>query len=491
LRIAHLSAEVAPFAKTGGLGDVVGSLPKFQAAAGHEVDVWMPLYRQVREWLGVRGISPEWVTDPIHFDLGYRHWQVGLLRTYLPGSSVPVYLIGCDEFFDRPHIYTPGPSGEDGLLKYAVFVRGVLEAMRRLRRVPDVLHAHDWHMTLAPMALAWDWPPDWHFSRTLSVLTIHNLAYQGVFGRGEFTKLGLPPLSFSQLEWNNDINLMKGGILSAHVLTAVSPNFAREIQTAEGGFGLDPVVRMRSGDTIGIVNGIDRHVWNPAVDPKIPVNYDIHRLRRKLENRRALLSFAGMDRSDPSFVVGIVGRLTEQKGIDLLFPVLGNLINAGIRFVLLGSGEDRLEQQIRNTSARAVGRFWGYVGFNEELSHLVEAGADAFLMPSRFEPCGLNQLYSLAYGTPPIVRRVGGLADTVVGFDGGNSDWANGFSFDAPTPWALHEAVRWAGHCYRDPFLWTHLVRNGMNLDWSWERSADQYVEVYRRGRASKGWDSL
>jgi starch synthase len=238
---------------------------------------------------------------------------------------------------------------------------------------------------------------------------------------------------------------------------------------------------------MGIVNGIDPLVWNPAVDPRIPVNYDAESIARKLENRKDLLKATGMDSSDPSFVVGIIGRLTHQKGFDLLFPVLGDLIGRGVRFVMLGSGERDLERQVQRFSNYSNGRFWGYVGFQEDLAHRIEAGVDALLMPSRFEPCGLNQLYSLAYGTPPIVHRVGGLADTVEGYNGWNRESATGFTFDAATSGALADTVLWAQSRYHDPDLWTRLALNGMRQDYSWKHSALLYDVAYRRARQNKG----
>jgi len=488
LRIVHLAAEVSPFAKTGGLGDVVGALPKFQADRGDEVSVWMPLYRKVREELDRRGIRPQWVMDPFRVEVGFHSYEVGIVKTTLPGSEVPVYFVGHDPFFDRPEIYAPGFGGkDDGLLRYAVFVRAALAAIRRLGPAPDVLHCHDWHTSLAPMALAWDRPRDWIFERTVSVMTIHNVAYQGVYAREEMIHLGIPADSWPGLDFNGDLNLLKGAVVAADGLTTVSPRFAWEMTTAEGGFGLHPILSARSADLVGIVNGIDGHVWNPAVDPKIPENYSLDDLERKRDNRRALLALTGMDRDDPGLVVGLVGRLTNQKGIDLLFPVLGDLIGRGIRFVALGSGESELENRFHAVSNRATGRFWGYVGFNDELAHLIEAGADTFLMPSRFEPCGLNQLYSLAYGTPPIVRNVGGLADTVVGFDGSNLDRATGFAFDQASPMALWGSVRLAQACYHEPDVWTRIVRNAMAQDFHWERAAQRYEELYRGLRRRRG----
>jgi starch synthase len=488
MRIAHLSAEVTPFAKSGGLGDVVGALPKAQADLGHDVSVWMPLYREVWEAIRKLGIEPRVACEPFRVGLGFHSQEVGILETRLPGSDVPLYLIGADEYFDRPQIYSTNGAGEDdGILRYTVFVRAVLGAMHRLWNAPEILHAHDWHAALAPMALAWDRPRDWIFNNTATILTIHNLAYQGIYSRRTFPVLGLPADVLPQVDWDGAVNLMKGGLVAADAITAVSPTFAREILSREGSFGLDPILRMRSGELVGIVNGIDPLVWNPAVDPRIPFHYDAKTLGLKLGNRKELLEASGMDPNDRGFVVGIIGRLTHQKGFDLLFPVLGDLIGRGVRFVMLGSGERDLERQMHRYSNHAGGRFWGYVGFQEDLAHRIEAGVDALLMPSRFEPCGLNQLYSLAYGTPPIVHRVGGLADTVVGFDGSNVQSATGFTFDAATAPALRDTVLWAQRNYHDPNLWTQIARNGMAQDYSWKHSAEIYTDVYRAIRHRKG----
>jgi starch synthase len=481
MRIAHLSAEVSPFAKSGGLGDVVGALPKAQAALGHEVSVWMPLYRQVWDTLGRLGHYPDKVVEPFTIHLGPVQFRVGVLRTKLPGSEVPLYLIGQNECFDRPQIYSFDYHGhDDGLTRYALFVRAAFHTMHHLWNAPQVIHAHDWHTALAPMALAWDQPKDWVFNRTASILTIHNLAYQGIYAPGLFSRLGLPPAVAPMLDWHGALNLMKGALVSADAITAVSPTFAREIMNASGGFGLDPVARARGGDVTGIVNGIDVDVWNPATDARIPYHYDAERIGVKRQNRRALLERVGMDPDEENLVLGIVGRLTHQKGYELLFPIVEALLSRGIRIIFLGSGEAPLEQQVHHFSNSHVGRFWGYVGFREDLVHLIEAGSDAFVMPSLFEPCGLNQLYSLRYGTPPIVRRTGGLADTVEGYNGRNRATATGFSFDAATPKALYDTIVWAQRCYRDMELWTQIAVNGMRRDFSWQASAKKYTALYQ-----------
>jgi starch synthase len=487
MRIAHLAAEVSPFARTGGLGDVVAALAMAQHPFGHDVTVWMPLYRQAREEIAQRGYSTEFVTDPFTLQVGHLRFQVGLLRTSLPSSNVPLYLVGQDELFNRQQIYGRDPHGrDDGLLRYSVFVNAVFEVMRRLQLVPDLIHAHDWHATLAPMALAWRRPQDPLFRKTSTVLTVHNLAYQGIYDPREYAYLNLPPERAPAAQWLGRLNLMKGGLLTADAITAVSPTFAQEIATPEGGFGLDPIVRTRSAALHGFLNGVDTNLWNPETDGKIPYRYRRGDLAGKAENRRTLLTMAGMDAADPRMVIGVVGRLTEQKGYDLLFPVLDELMREGLRFVMLGTGERWLENAVQAYTHRARGRFWGHVGFDDPLSHLIEAGADAFLMPSRFEPCGLNQMYSLLYGTPPIVRRVGGLVDTVITYDGTNREEATGFGFDASVPHALRDAVRWAEQCFADKALWSQLVDNGMARDFSWKRSAEGYVELYERLRRAK-----
>ncbi len=482
MRIAHLSAEVSPLARTGGLGDVVAALAGAQRRLNQDVSVWMPLYRQARETLARRGLVTEVAADPFLVQVGPARYEVGLLQTRLPGSTVPIYLVGHEELFGRPHLYAANIQGrDDGLLRYAVFVRAVMEAMRRLKLVPDVLHAHDWHASLAPMSLAWNRPAENPFQHTSSVLTLHNLAYQGVYDRREFVHLDLPADRAPALVWSGALNLMKGALLTAHAITAVSPTYAWEIATPEGGFGLDAIVRSRSSSLVGILNGVDTEVWNPATDGLIPCRYSRADPSGKAENRRTLLTMAGMDAADPGLVVGVVGRLTEQKGYDLLFPVLDDLLREGIRFVMLGSGERWLESAVNAYTRSARGRFFAQVGFDEPLSHLIEAGADCFLMPSRFEPCGLNQMYSLSYGTPPIVRRVGGLIDTVIGYDGSNRECANGFGFDAPEPPALRDVLRRVERCFSDVALWEQLVQNGMALDFSWEKSAEAYQSLYER----------
>ncbi|HEY3447364.1 MAG TPA: glycogen synthase [Myxococcales bacterium] len=495
MRIVHLSAEVSPFAKTGGLGDVVGALPWAQQQLGHEVSVWMPLYRQVREGarLGSWSLSP--ALPPFKLDLGSESHEIALFRSELPGTTVPVYLVANAHFFDRPDLYFADPSGrDDGLQRFSVFVRGALEAMRRLGTVPDVVHAHDWHAALAPMALAWDpsLAPD--FGAAASVFTIHNLAFQGAGEVSAFRFLGLPEAVRGQVLWHDRLNLMKGATLAASAVNTVSPSAAREMATPEGGFGLDPIFRARGERLVGILNGVDGRIWSPERDRHIARRYGRSGdAAARAENRRSLLTMAGMDADEPGFIVGLTGRLTHQKGFDLFLGALDELLEDQVRFVLLGTGEPPLEAAMRERSKRSRRRFFAYVGFDDTLAHLIIAGADAFLMPSRFEPCGLSQLYALSYGTLPIVRRAGGLKDTVLPFHDGNADQATGFAFDEPSARALRDTVRFAQRTRQDEALWGRLCANGMAQDFSWERSARSYLDLYagrleeKRARAGGG----
>jgi len=352
-----------------------------------------------------------------------------------------------------------------------------------------VIHAHDWHPALAPMLGAWaSWRDPW-FDDVASVLTIHNIAYQGIFGATEFPTLGLPDETWvgGSVSYRGDINLLKGGLEAADVITAVSPTYAWEIQTPEGGAGLDAVIRGRSDRLVGILNGIDREVWDPSHDTYLPAHYSSADLRGKAENRAELCRMAGFEPGDPDLLVGAIGRMTDQKGFDILLEAAPELVRRGVRIVMLGSGEPALEGAFRLLEAHAPHRVKAFLVYDEGLSHQIVAGSDAILMPSRFEPCGLTQMYGLAYGTVPIVRRTGGLADSVVPFDGNNLDVATGFHFVDPSPHALAAEVLHAQHLFFHKEPWWKLARNGMAVDNTWEHAAGLYEAVYRRAREVRG----
>ena len=468
----------------------MGALPKALASGGNDVDVFLPFHLEAAEWYRRRNTWPEEAMPSFDVSILGLPYRVGLLWDLLPGTTVPIYFVAHDPLFHRPGIYALNERGQDdGLWRFSLFVRASIEALKRLGRRPRILHVHDWHPALGAMLAAWsNWRDRW-FDDVAPVLTIHNLGYQGVYGAGEFPALGLPADAWTggAIEFRGAVNLLKGAIVAADMITAVSPTYADEIRTPAGGFGLDAILRARGDRVVGILNGIDRGIWDPATDASIAARYSPYDLSGKDACRADLCRLAGFDPSDGGFLVGAIGRLTDQKGFDLLLETAPELVRRGVRIVMLGSGEPAYEGSMRLLEARYPGHFKAFVGFDETLSHRIEAGADAFVMPSRFEPCGLSQMYSLAYGTPPIVRRTGGLADSVVGYDGFNLDRATGFTFDVSAPHALAAEILGAQHVFFQRDRWRRIVENGMAQDFSWDRSAERYEAVYRRACEVRG----
>ncbi len=490
MRITHLSAECLPFAKTGGLGDVVGALPKALAHRGHDVDVFLPFHLEAARWFRRRNDWPEPAVAPYDVSIYGHTYRIGLLRSKLPGSDVPVYFVANDGLFHRKTIYAPNEVGEDdGLWRFSLFVRAAVEGMKRMGHRPQVMHSHDWHPALAPMLGAWSSWRDRFWDDVSSVLTLHNLAYQGIYSPDLFPILGLPDDVWrgGNLEHGSALNLLKGAIVAADVINAVSPTYSREIRTREGGFGLEGILSARSDRLTGILNGVDTEVWDPATDKYIPKHYSLESMAGKADCRAALCRIAGFEPGDPAMIVGAIGRLTDQKGFDLLLEAAPELIRRGVRIVMLGSGEAGLEGGMRVIESHAPGRFKALVGYDEALAHKIEAGSDAVCMPSRFEPCGLTQMYSLAYGTPPIVRRTGGLADSVVGYDGQNLDDATGFVFEDASPHALGAEILFAQRIFFHKEQWNRIVANGMKQNFTWDHSAEQYEGLYRWAREVRG----
>ena len=468
----------------------MGSLPKALASGGNDVDVFLPFHLEAANWYRARHAWPEEALPPFDVSILGRPYRVGLLWDLLPGTTVPVYFVAHDPLFHRAAIYAPNEKGQDdGLWRFSLFVRAVVEALKRLGRRPRVLHVHDWHPALLAMLVAWSSWRDPFFDDVASVLTIHNLGYQGIYGADLFPALGLPAETWSDagVAFRGNVNLLKGAIVTADMITAVSPTYADEIRRPEEGFGLDAILRARGDRLVGILNGIDRGVWNPGTDGALAARYSASDLSGKDACRADLCRLAGFDPSDGGFVVGAIGRLTDQKGFDLLLESAPELVRRGVRIVMLGSGEPAWEGAMRLLEAHHPGHFKAFVGYDEALSHRIEAGVDAFVMPSRFEPCGLSQMYALAYGSPPIVRRTGGLADSVVPYDGGNLERATGFAFDTPAPHALAAEILHAQHVFFQRDRWRRIVENGMAQDFSWDRSARRYEAVYRRACELRG----
>jgi starch synthase len=483
MRILFATAEVAPIAKTGGLGDVCGSLPKALAALGHDVVVFAPFYRQAREWFEEHAVAAE---NAGAAEIAWANWsgEASFRRTTLPQSEVPLILVENDSFFDRDQIYAARRDGfDDFLLRYTFFCRAVVAGCELFGIAPDIVHAHDWHTALLPVYLHSGLRGSDAFRSARSVYTIHNLNYQGAAAADAFAILGQHGRYWAPdaLEHFGQVNPMKGGIIFADQVTTVSPNYAREIQTSAFGAGLDGVLRSLSFKLSGILNGIDVAEWNPASDPLVPSPYDTTRLSGKALSKRALLREANLKFKARTPLFAVVSRLAEQKGFQILLPILGRLLQAGAQAVVLGSGETVYENAFRRLEAENPGACRVWIGFDNALAHRIYAGADMLLMPSMYEPCGLNQMYALRYGTVPVVRMTGGLADTVVPYDGTNLAEANGFGFLTTEPRDLYAAAWLAMLNYKDAKIWKTIQQNGMQADFSWDRSAREYEAIYRR----------
>jgi starch synthase len=475
LRVLFVASEVTPFRKTGGLADVVGALPKALAERGMDVRVVMPLYGGVR-WDELERLDGSLVvpmyTGPV---------RSGVRMGRLPGSRVRIYFIEHLRFFDRNYLYgPPGEAYNDNLERFSFFSRASLELCKAIGFFPDILHAHDWQTALVPVyANTVEWGQLLHGAA--SVFTIHNLAYQGVFAPGGLfiTGLGWEHLNSHEFEHFGALNLMKAALAHSTKLTTVSPTYCREIQTSTFGYGLDGVLAARSGDLTGILNGIDTNEWDPEVDRHLPARYSRSDMANKAECKAALQRELGLPVEPRIPLFAVIGRLTHQKGYDVLAHCMQDLLEWNLQMVLLGTGDADAEHYFGELSWHRPEKFRAVIGFNDPLAHRIEAGSDFFIMPSRFEPCGLNQMYSLRYGTVPIVRRTGGLADTVENYDE-SRDQGTGFCFDDLTVEGLRNTIGWALSTYHDrPEHFRHLQSRGMERDFSWARAAEAYEAVY------------
>jgi len=465
-----IGSEALPFAKTGGLADVLGALPRALARLGWHVSVALPRYR---------GLTASAAIERFSLLLGGRPTEVGLFDEPL-GDGARALLIDVPELYDRDGLYGAGAADyPDNALRFGALVRAALEFVARTGVRPSVVHAHDWQAGLAPVYLKALYEGHPVLGGTPSVFTIHNLAYQGVFAPAWLPLLDLPVslLSSDRLEYWGRISFLKGGITDADLITTVSPRYAEEIQTPEFGFGFDGIVRRRAADLVGILNGIDTEKWDPERDEFLPAPYSASDLSNKRAAKAAVLERYQLpvdERTMTRPVIGMISRMVEQKGLDLIAASAGEIPRLEATFVVLGTGDPRYEALWRDLAAAYPDRIGARIGFDEALAHLIEGGADMFLMPSRFEPCGLNQMYSLRYGTVPIVRAVGGLADTV-------EDGATGFVFAEYTAEALLQVLRRALAAFQNPRKWRALQLAGMKQDHSWDRSAREYVRIYER----------
>jgi starch synthase len=478
LNICAIASEIVPFAKTGGLADVASALSRQLTARGHDVRLFMPFYAQVRrDRIDATRVES---LQGLGIVTGGREYRVDIWKADLPGSTTPVFLVESDALYARPTLYTSDP---DEHRRFLVLSRAALECCRRMNFRPHIVHAHDWHAAIAPLWLRSTYRNDPVFAGTKSVLTIHNIGYQGEFNAADVADLDLGPdlylLHQDDLKAGR-INALKQGILHADAVTTVSPTYAQEITTPRYGMGMEQVLSSRGQAVRGILNGVDYAEWDPRHDRHLPIHFGPQNLARKAELKRNFLLRENLRPAQgrvPLF--GIVSRLAVQKGFDLLMETLPALLqNHDVRLAVLGSGDPRYEKFFTGLVERNRGRAWFFGGHDEALAHWIEGASDVFLMPSQYEPCGLNQMYSLRYGTIPVVRRTGGLADSVVHFDPatGNGTGIVFNDFDTSgVNWALRTALEW----YSQPALWDRIVQNAMRQDFSWATQSSEYLRLF------------
>lgn len=479
MKILYASAEAWPLAKTGGLGDVAFGLTKALAAQGHDVRLLLPAYPSALERLegsGKRLSLPALDGQPSR--------NQAIIEGRLPNSKVIVWLLDDPDLFCRvgtPYATANGEPWPDNHRRFYWLSRVAagLAAGEMLDWQADVLHANDWQTALAPVFLQQH--AEAHGERPGTLFSIHNLAYRGIFATPAFTQLGLPEAMWhpNGLEFYGEWAFIKGALTLSDVITTVSPTYAQEIQTPAFGWGLDGLLRARSPDLHGIINGIDTETWDPATDPHLAANYSAPDSRSKALNRCALAADMALDIDSDTPLLGFIGRLVEQKGVDLILAALPRLLASGARLAILGSGDKVLENALQQAAAEHPGQIGLHIGYDEALAHRLEAGCDIFLMPSRFEPCGLNQLYSLRYGTPPIVNPTGGLRDTVIDIDAAAE--GNGFCTASANATALATTLERALDYWHDPQAWQEIQARGMAADYSWQRSARAYLDLYRK----------
>lgn len=481
MKIAFVTTECVPYAKTGGLADVAGALPKALEKLGCEVKIFMPKYLSI---------------DELKFDVRY-NWTIGempiringvirsvhLHQAKLPGSNVEVNFIDCPQYFNRGRIYTNDPDENE---RFILFSKGVIETLQRFGWAPDIIHCNDWQTGLIPLFIKDNYSWDKMFEKTASVFTIHNIGYQGRFGKSTLFAAEIKGSLFypgGPVEFEESVSFMKTAIVYSDIINTVSNKYSHEILTEEYGAGLHNILLSRKQDVYGILNGVDYDEWNPETDRFLPYKFSANDLSGKNKNKKFLLSHFNLSYDENKPLIGVISRLVIQKGFDIFSEAINDLMKLNAQWIVLGSGEFRYESFFNSLPGRFPDKFRTYIGYNNELSHLIEAGSDIFVMPSRYEPCGLNQIYSLKYGTVPVVRKTGGLADTVKDWDEQNHygfDDGNGFSFYDYTNYALFKSVERAVNTFKEKDVWRKIQQNGMKQDFSWDKSAEKYMELYK-----------
>jgi len=479
LTVLLVSPEVVPFAKTGGLADVAGALPLALKGLVNEVRVVLPLYLEVRK----KNLPLTPVAQDISVMVG-RYRRGGTAYQTDLNKTITVYLLENDTYYDRDKLYgTSKGDYHDNTERFTFFCKGALDLCRKINFRPDIIHCHDWQTALIPAYLRTICRDDPFFARTATVFTIHNIGYQGLFEKDAMEITGLPPDTFTMngVEFYGKVNFLKAGIVYSEVINTVSKKYSEEIQTPEFGFGLDGILRYRSQDLFGILNGVDYDEWNPESDRFIAEKYRLKNLAGKRACKLDLMrEFKISDKFSNYPFVGVISRLADQKGFDLLAKIINDIMKLNLVFVLLGTGDQNYQDLFNRISREFPDRTGIRIGFDNALAHKIEAGCDMFLMPSRYEPCGLNQMYSLKYGTIPIVRATGGLDDTIKNFDP-KTGKGNGFKFTSYASQDLFAKIREAVAVYADQNAWMQVTRNAMSADFSWGASAKQYRELYAK----------
>jgi starch synthase len=484
LRILLATPEAVPFAKTGGLADVAGALPKSLVAKGCEINLIMPYYRMVKE----SGLPHQYLGEEIEVPLGDEKLKADIYLGHL-NQNIPTYFIGREEFFDREYLYST-PKGDyfDNAERFIFFSKAVLIFCQRMGFTPDIIHHHEWQTGLIPAYLKSVYLSDPFFSHTATVFTIHNIAYQGLFKKEKFFLTDLPKEMYNPegIEFWERINFMKSGIVYADIINTVSQKYSEEIQTPEYGYGLEGILRKKKDILHGILNGVDYQDWDPSHDPHLISRYNPKDISGKRECKKDLLKEFHLPSSlidAPLF--GMISRLTDQKGFDLLIEILEELFSLDIGFVLLGTGDQKYHDLLTQVAHKYPQKAGIRIAYDDRLAHKIEAGTDFFLMPSKYEPCGLNQIYSLKYGTIPVVRATGGLDDTITHYDP-TTKKGNGFKFTHYDAKEFLNTIKLAINSYSQPEHWSQLVRNAMTSDFSWERSAEAYLQLYRKALEKK-----
>ncbi|MBL7068292.1 MAG: glycogen synthase GlgA [Candidatus Omnitrophica bacterium] len=476
MNIIFVSSEVSPFAKTGGLGDVSEALPLALNKLKAHSSVIMPLYKLVRQ----NGFAPNLIKSGIPVKIGLRDLSFDL--SSLSYKNINFYFIGNDALYDRDGLYgTPKGDHGDNAMRFAFFSKAVLESIPYIGK-PDILHCNDWQTGLIPLYLRYIYKERKDFKKIKVLFAVHNMAYQGLFGKEAVEELKLPEGTFTQdgIEFYGKASFIKSGIVYSEAVSTVSEGYAREVLTAEFGCGLDGILRTRKESLYGILNGADYSTWNPETDKFIAGNFTKDDLRPKLECKKDLCGEFGLEFDEDRPIIGMITRLAEQKGVDLVVEGMDGLLDLGASFVILGTGDEKYNSLFKDFDRRYKGRAGAKVAFDNPLAHKIEAGCDMFLMPSRYEPCGLNQMYSLRYATIPIVRATGGLKDTIEDFDP-HTKKGNGFKFKEASCDAMLKAIGRAVGVFRDKKTWRALQKNGLRCDFSWDASAKRYLELYKK----------